>query len=113
MARFSWATVVKALHSLVMVAMVVAIYYVLYSAATGRLDVWLWLAIGVVAAEGGVYLAFGRRCPLTLWAKNLGDETGHDLLGEWLLPTSWLRWVVPVCAAVFVVGLVWLAVVHL
>ena len=102
--------VVKFLHSVLLLVQIAAIIYVLYSAITGQLGLLLWLAIGLVLVEGVIYLGFGLRCPLTMWAKHLGDETGHDLLGEWLLPAPWVRRVVPVCTSVFVVGLLWLAV---
>ncbi len=113
MVRRPWTTLIRGLHSLVLLAMLAAITYVVFSAVSGRRDTWLWLSIGVVLVEGAVYLAFGRRCPLTMWAKHLGDETGHDLLGAWLLPPSWLRRVVPVSGAVFALGLVWLVVATL
>lgn len=76
---------VKAIHSLAVVVFAAAAVYLMYCGLTGRRDVWMVTALVAVAIETAVYLGFGVKCPLTMLARWLGDDGGHDYLFEWLL----------------------------
>jgi hypothetical protein len=36
----------------------------------------------------------------------MGDETGHDLIGDYLIPEKAIRWVTPTLASVFFAGII-------
>ncbi len=83
---------VKALHSLAVLVFAAAAGYLIYCGVTGTrnaLMVWGLVAVGV---EATIYVGFGSKCPLTMLARWLGDEGGHDYLFEWLLGSKriWL-----------------------
>ena len=99
------AVAVKVLHSVAMVVMAAASTTVLVDGLTGRRDVWLMASLLLIGAEGVIYLANGRRCPLTKLALRLGDSTGHDWLLERLLPERYVLKVAPFFTWVTVLGL--------
>ena len=99
------AVSVKVLHSVAMVVMAAAATTVLVDGLTGRRDVWLTVSLVLIGAEGVIYLANGRRCPLTKLALRLGDATGHDWLLERLLPEAYVLKVAPFFTWVTLLGL--------
>lgn len=76
---------VKALHSVAVIVFGVAAFYLMYCGITGHRDAWMVAALVAVAVETVAYLGFGVKCPLTMLARWLGDDGGHDYLFEWLL----------------------------
>lgn len=108
-----WRIFVKAIHSLAVIAMASAAIYLMYCAVTGRRDalvVWSLLMIGI---EAVVYATFGKRCPLTILARNLGDEGGHDYLFEWILGTKRIKYVARTLALLSVIGVLALIIAEL
>ncbi len=83
---------VKALHSLAVLVFAVAAGYLIYCGVTGTRNALMVLGLVAVGVEAAVYVGFGGKCPLTMLARWLGDEGGHDYLFEWLLGTKriWL-----------------------
>jgi hypothetical protein len=96
---------IKYMHSLILLVMSAAVLYVLFCGVTGRRDLALWIAIGLVSLECLVFLVNRSRCPLTTLAIQLGDTTGNDYLSDRLLPRAWIRFTVPVCGGLFGLGL--------
>lgn len=90
---------VKAFHSLAVLAFAAATFYLMYCAITGRRDALVVWSLVMIGVEAVVYLGFGRKCPLTILARNLGDEGGHDYLFEWLLGTKRIKYVSRTLAA--------------
>lgn len=80
-----WRVFVKAFHSLAVVVFALAAGYLIYCGITGQRDALMVWALVAVAIEATVYAGFGRKCPLTMLARWLNDEGGHDYLFEWLL----------------------------
>lgn len=108
-----WKVFVKAIHSVAVLAMASAAIYLMYCAVTGRRDaliVWSLLMIGV---EAVVYATFGKRCPLTILARNLGDGGGHDYLFEWILGTKRIKYVARTLALLSVIGVLSLIIAEL
>ena len=105
-----WRIFVKAIHSLAVVVMASASFYLMYAAITGKRDVWVVLALVMIGVEAVVYATFGRKCPLTILARNLGDEGGHDYLFEWLLGTKRIKYVARTLALLAVIGVIMLIV---
>lgn len=83
---------VKALHSVAVLLFAAAALYLIYCGLSGTRDAWMVASLVAVAVEAVIYLGFGVKCPLTMLARWLGDEGGHDYLFEWLLGTQriWL-----------------------
>jgi hypothetical protein len=84
--------------------------YLFYAAFTATFDWKLAFAVGMIMLEVIVLSLSGWHCPLSIWAKRLGDETGNDLLSDYVLPKGVARFTVPFCSFVFVTGLVLLLV---
>jgi hypothetical protein len=80
-----WRVFVKAFHSLAVVVFALAAGYLIYCGITGQRDALMVWALVAVVIEATVYAGFGRKCPLTMLARWLNDEGGHDYLFEWLL----------------------------
>ena len=108
-----WRVFVKAFHSLAVLTMAAASLYLVYCALTGRRDVFTVLSLVMIGVEAVVYATFGRACPLTILAKNLGDEGGHDYLFEWLLGRSRIHYVARTLALLAVVGVASILVAEL
>lgn len=80
-------TIIKLIHTAIWLFFNVVIFYMLYAAITGKLDLWLWIGYGLFVLEGLVLLAFKFFCPLTVWARNYSASTKHNFdiyLPEWL-----------------------------
>lgn len=108
-----WRVAVKALHSLFVIIMASAAIYLVYCAFTGRRDVFMVIALVMIGVEAVVYATFGRRCPLTILARNLGDEGGHDYLFEWILGTERIKYVARTLALLSVIGVLSLIIAEL
>lgn len=78
---------IKWIHTIIWLFFNVVIFYMLYAAVTGKLDIWLWTGFALFVLEGLVLLLFRFYCPLTLWARKYSDSTRHNFdiyLPEWL-----------------------------
>ena len=56
---------IKLLHTAIWVFFNIVIFYFLYAVFTDRLDLWMWMALGL---ECVVLLVFNRMCPVTIVA---------------------------------------------
>jgi len=59
----------------------------LYAVIADKIDIWVWLCLAAVAAEGIVLLVFNRFCPITLAARKYSssDKANFDIyLPNWL-----------------------------
>lgn len=78
---------IKLLHTLVWVFFVAVILYIVYSGLTNRINLFTWIAIGLIIGEGLVLLIFKMFCPLTVIARKYSDskKANFDIfLPEWL-----------------------------
>ena len=92
----------RAGHTAIAVLELGCLGYVWGCALTGRRDVTLRVAIGILVAEGAG-LAIGRgNCPLGPLQRRLGDPVP---LLELVLPPAWARRAVPILAGVSAVGI--------
>lgn len=66
---------IKILHTAVWLFFNVVIFYLLYAVLINRIDVWVWIGIGLIVLEGLVLLMFRNVCPLTIMARKLSDST--------------------------------------
>lgn len=95
---------VKAFHSLAVLIFAAAAVYLIYCGLTGARSAFMVWALVAVGLETLIYLGFGGKCPLTMLARWLGDEGGHDYLFEWLLGTARIGLVSRSLAGLAVVG---------
>lgn len=58
--------------------------YLFYAGITATYDWKLAFGIGVIVLEAIILFFSGRRCPLSTYAKRLGDNMGNDLIGDYL-----------------------------
>jgi heme/copper-type cytochrome/quinol oxidase subunit 3 len=104
---------IKLVHSLIYLFMSVCLGYMFYAGLTETYDWRLVSAIGMIVLETIILALSGWHCPLSTWARKLGDKTGNDLLSDYLLPNWVARLTVPFCTIVFVSGLALLLIMYL
>ena len=79
--------IIKSVHTLIWLFFNVVIFYVLYAAITNKIDVWVWIGIGLVVLEGLILIIFNMFCPLTLMARKYSESTKDNFdifLPNWL-----------------------------
>jgi hypothetical protein len=80
-------TIIKLLHTIIWVFFNVVLFYLLYAVIINKIDVWVWVCIGLVVLEIITLLLFKWFCPLTVWARKYSDSARHNFdiyLPEWL-----------------------------
>jgi len=80
-------TGIRIVHTAIWIFFNVVIFYLLYAVITNRIDMWVWICIGVIVAEGLVLGAFKTICPVTLIARkySTSKKANFDIyLPEWL-----------------------------
>lgn len=80
-------TVIKAVHTVIWLFYNAVIFYMLYAAVTGKLDVWLWVGYALVLVEGIILIVFRFVCPLTVMARKYSNSTRDNFdiyLPNWL-----------------------------
>ena len=78
---------IRILHTSVWVFFNIVILYLLYAVVIGSIDRWVWICLGLIAAEGVVLLLFRNIGPVTLIARRFSnsDRANFDIcLPEWL-----------------------------
>ncbi len=78
---------VKLFHTAVWAFFVLVIAYILYKGIRGEIDASVWIANGLIIAEGIVLAANGWRCPLTLIGERYAASTPDNFdifLPVWL-----------------------------
>jgi hypothetical protein len=80
-------TIIKLLHTIIWVFFNVVLFYLLYAVIINKIDVRVWVCIGLVVLEIITLLLFKWFCPLTVWARKYSDSARHNFdiyLPEWL-----------------------------
>lgn len=78
---------VKILHTTIWVFFNVVIFYLLYAVIVNRIDIWVWICIGLRGLEGLTLLIFKSICPVTLMARKYSDSENDNFdiyLPNWL-----------------------------
>lgn len=79
--------IIKWLHTVIWVFFVAVIFYILYCGIADDVQLYTWVAIGLILGEGMVLLLFKMYCPLTVWARKYSSSTKDNFdifLPEWL-----------------------------
>ncbi|WP_281541146.1 hypothetical protein [Maribacter aestuarii] len=78
---------IKLIHTVIWLFFNVVIFYLLYAVIVNKIDLWVWICIGLVLLEGIVLLLFKWFCPLTVIARRYSDSTKDNFdifLPNWL-----------------------------
>ncbi len=78
---------VKLLHTVIWVFFNVVIFYLLYAVIQNKIDIWVWVCLGLIALEVIILLIFRSVCPVTLLAERYSnsDRANFDIyLPHWL-----------------------------
>lgn len=78
---------IKIIHTIIWLFFNIVIFYLLYAAITGKIDIWTWICIALILAEGITLLIFKSFCPITLIARKYSNSTKHNFdiyLPNWL-----------------------------
>jgi hypothetical protein len=78
---------IRILHTMIWVFYNVVIFFMLYEVIIGKIDLWLWICIGLVLVKGMILLIFKNIWPVTLLARKYSASTKHNFhifLPNWL-----------------------------
>lgn len=79
--------IIKTVHTIIWLFYNVVIFYLLYAVICNKIDIWVWICIGLVILEGLVLLIFKLFCPITIIARKYSDSTKANFdiyLPNWL-----------------------------
>lgn len=78
---------IKAVHTIIWLCFNLVLGYMLYAVWIDRIDVWVWVCVGLIVGEGLVLILFKYSCPLTVLARRYSNSEKHNFdiyLPEWL-----------------------------
>ncbi len=96
---------VKMAHTIIFFIESAAIMVIVFCGLFNIHNTVLWIAVGLVMLETVVFLGNGQRCPMTAWAKALGDPTGDDFVADIFLPDWFVPHVTSICGTTAFVGM--------
>ena len=79
--------IIKLVHTIIWVFFNGVIFYLYYAIIKNKIDIWVWICIGLVLLEGIILLIFKRFCPITIIARKYSDSTKDNFdifLPNWL-----------------------------
>tara|TARA_R110002167_G_scaffold123399_6_gene302322 strand:+ start:478 stop:813 length:336 start_codon:yes stop_codon:yes gene_type:complete len=95
---------IKILHTVIWLFYNVVIFYLLYAVIINKIDIWVWICVGLVVLEGLILWVFNMFCPLTVLARNYSDSTKDNFdifLPNWLAKYNKL-----IYTSIFIVAIV-------
>jgi hypothetical protein len=69
---------IKSIHTAIFVVMNVCLAIVILEVITDRISYLSWLSIAALLTESVVLVANGWRCPISIYAQNVGATDGHE-----------------------------------
>ena len=94
---------IKLLHTLIFAVASACILYIVYCGISGKVNRYLWLAIGTIFAIAIIHAVNGFECPLATLVHRLA---GRSDVSDIFLPDWIARNIMPVSTAIFVIGIV-------
>ena len=94
---------IKLIHTFIWIFFVIVIIYILHCGITNDVNIYTWIAIGLVIGEGLILLIFKSSCPLTLIARKYSDSQKDNFdifLPEWIARHNKI-----IFSVIFVIGL--------
>lgn len=95
---------IKITHTLIWAVMVSAILYIVYCGLTDRVNLLLYLSIGLIFAEGLTLLINKWSCPLTSIARKYTADRQDNF--DIYLPKYLAKYTKTIFSALFVIGLI-------
>ncbi|HEX9059656.1 MAG TPA: hypothetical protein VF941_05725 [Clostridia bacterium] len=95
---------VKLIHTIIWIFYVFVISYILYAGIFNKINIFQYIAIGLVVLEGIILLIFKWKCPLTIIGYKYTDnrEVGFDIfLPKWLAENN-----KSIFSTIFVIGVI-------
>jgi hypothetical protein len=77
----------KLIHTIIWIFYVLIISYIVYAGIYNKINLYVWIAIGLVIIEGIILIIFKGKCPLTILGYKYTDnqQVGFDIyLPKWL-----------------------------
>ena len=97
---------IKLVHTLIFFVASACILYIVYCGISGKVNRYLWMAIGTIFAIGIIHAANGFECPLATLVYRLA---GRNDVSDIFLPDWFARNIMPISTAIFVIGIVLIA----
>jgi len=69
-------TYIKTVHTLIFIFMIIWVGIIFFTLLLEKISHLTWIGIGFILLEGLVLLVNGWKCPLTVYAENLGADDG-------------------------------------
>jgi hypothetical protein len=80
-------TIIKTIHTAIWLFFNLVIFYLLYAVIVNKIDIWVWICIGLIFLEGLILLVCKRTCPVTMIARKYSDSSKDNFdifLPNWL-----------------------------
>ncbi len=95
---------IKIAHTIIWLFYVIIISYVLYAGIYNKIDIYTWIAIGLVIMEGIILIIFKGKCPFTILGYKYTNnaEIGFDIfLPKWLAKNN-----KAIFTTIFIIGII-------
>ena len=69
-------TFIKTVHTLLLIFMIILVGITFFTLLLDKISHITWIGIGFIFLEGLILLINGWKCPLTVYAQDLGDGDG-------------------------------------
>jgi hypothetical protein len=96
-----WIYWTKLVHTLIFLFVSGCIVYIVYCGATGKINRYVWAAMGLVLAVGISYAANGFECPLATVVHRLA---GRRNVSDIFFPDWFANKIMPVSTIIYLVG---------
>lgn len=80
-------TTIKIIHTIIWVFFNVVLFYMAYAVIVNKIDIYVWIGIGLILLEGIVLVSFKKMCPLTIMARKYSESAKDNFdiyLPNWL-----------------------------
>jgi hypothetical protein len=94
---------IKLVHSLIFWIMSLCVVYALFSGVANRINIWTWVAVGLLFVETVVLAVSGWQCPLTILAERKGAVKGS--VTDIFLPRWLADRIFPICGTLYGISL--------
>ena len=87
MTTYAKLTLIKLIHTAIWILFNLVIFYLLYAVVKNKIDIWIWIGLGLFLIEGAVLLIFNMKCPLTIIARKYSSSVKDNFdiyLPNWL-----------------------------
>ena len=91
------------MHTIIWLFYVLIIFYILYAGIYNKINLYIWIAIGLVIFEVIILAVFKGKCPLTILGYKYADnqQVGFDIyLPRWLAKYNKI-----IFGTIFVIGI--------